>query len=224
MSLEEIMAADLAAFRGGWMENLRMRATHAFEGQTLGFLLHEVWRPGGLILVGMGLYRLGIMTGAAKHKVYWLLAVKRLLIALPVPAFASWVAHSNGWSGFWIRQFHFQVIYWVDIPIGMAWLSIVMLRCGGGCHGWLGRSMAAVGGTALSNYLLYTLLCTSVFYGFGLGLYGSVERIGQIGIVVAIWVLQLILSPLWLKHFRFGPGEWAWRSLSCGKLQPLWVQ
>lgn len=224
MSLEEILAADLAAFRGGWLENFRMRATYAFEGQTIGFFLHEVWRAGGLILLGMGLYRLGIMTGAAKHKVYWMLVAKGLLIALPVTAFAFWVAHSNGWSGFWIRQFYLQVIYWVGIPVSLAWLSIVMLRCGGGCHGWLGRALAAVGRTALSNYLLHSLLCTWIFYGFGLGLYGSMERIGQIGIVVAIWVLQLIVSPLWLKRFRFGPAEWAWRSLSYGKLQPLRVQ
>lgn len=224
MSLDEILAADLAAFRGGWLENLRMRATYTFEGQTVGFLLHELWRSGGLILLGMGLYRLGIMTGAAKRSTYWLLVAKGLLVALPVTAFAFWVAHSNGWSGFWVRQFYMQVIYWVGIPVSLAWVSIVMLRCGGGCQGWLGRALAAVGRTALSNYLLHSLLCTFIFYGFGLGLYGSVERVGQLGIVVGIWVLQLILAPMWLRRFRFGPAEWAWRSLSYGKRQPMWVR
>ena len=68
------------------------------------------------------------------------------------------------------------------------------------------------------------LPCTWIFYGFGLGPYGSVERTGQIGIVLTIWVLQLILLPLWLKRFRFGPAEWAWRSLSYGRLQPMRVQ
>jgi uncharacterized protein len=48
-----------------------------------------------------------------------------------------------------------------------------------------------------------------------LALFGSVSRVGQVGITVAIWALQLWLSPLWLDRFRFGPMEWLWRSLSC---------
>ena len=103
----------------------------------------------------------------------------------------------------------------------MALLGIIMLLCHAGCRSWLGRALAAVGRMALSNYLLHSLLCTSIFYGFGLGLYGSVERTGQMGIVVSIWVLQLLISPLWLRHFRFGPAEWVWRTLSYGKVQPM---
>jgi uncharacterized protein len=72
---------------------------------------------------------------------------------------------------------------------------------------------------AFTNYLVQSLICTTLFYGHGFGLYGTVTRWGQILIVLAIWVLQLILSPLWLKYFRFGPFEWAWRSLTYGKLQ-----
>jgi uncharacterized protein len=72
---------------------------------------------------------------------------------------------------------------------------------------------------AFSNYILQTVICTLLFYGHGFGLYGRVERTGQIVIVFGIWILQLMLSPLWLKFFRFGPIEWAWRSLTYGKIQ-----
>jgi len=59
-----------------------------------------------------------------------------------------------------------------------------------------------------------TVAGTFIFYGHGLGLYGSVERIYQLVITLGIWILILIISPLWLKHFRFGPLEGLWRKLS----------
>jgi uncharacterized protein len=223
MSLEEVLATDLAAFRGGWTENLRLRVLYTLEGQTTGFLLHEVWRSGGLILLGMGLYRLGVMTGRANPSVYRRLLGIGVGIALPLTAGVFWLAHSRGWNGFWLRQLYLQVIYWVGIPLSLGWLSMVVLACRRGCQGPLGRALAAVGRTALSNYLLQSLLCTSIFYGYGLGLYGSVERTGQMAIVLGVWVLQLLVSSLWLRHFRFGPAEWVWRSLSYGRPQPFRV-
>ena len=87
--------------------------------------------------------------------------------------------------------------------------------------GALRRSLAAVGRMALTNYLLQTAICTTIFYGHGFGLFGHVSRLSQIGFVVAIWILQLVVSPIWLKHFRFGPVEWLWRTLTYRKLQPF---
>jgi uncharacterized protein len=74
---------------------------------------------------------------------------------------------------------------------------------------------------AFTNYLVQTVICTTIFYGHGFGLFGSVERTGQILIVLAVWALQLWYSPLWLRHFRFGPAEWLWRSLTYGRPQPM---
>ena len=96
-----------------------------------------------------------------------------------------------------------------------------MLFARSGALPWLQNALAAVGRTALSNYLLQTVLATAIFYGHGLGLYGSVERVGQTGIVAAIWAFQLVVSPLWLRYYRFGPFEWLWRSLSYWRFQPM---
>lgn len=60
-----------------------------------------------------------------------------------------------------------------------------------------------------------------LFYGHGFGLFGFVERTGQILIVFLIWIFEILLSLLWLKRFRFGPFEWLWRSLTYWKLQPM---
>ncbi|MFT6895575.1 MAG: hypothetical protein ACJAWX_003198, partial [Algoriphagus sp.] len=74
-----------------------------------------------------------------------------------------------------------------------------------------------VGRMALSNYLLQTLLMITIFYNFGFNLFGKISLMQTTGIVILILVSQVILSNLWLKHFRFGPMEWIWRSLTYQK-------
>ena len=74
---------------------------------------------------------------------------------------------------------------------------------------------------ALTNYLLHTIIATTIFYGHGLGYFGQVSRVGQILIVSGIWAFQIPFSAWWLKRFQFGPFEWLWRSLSYMKQQPL---
>jgi uncharacterized protein len=83
------------------------------------------------------------------------------------------------------------------------------------------RPLAATGRMALSNYLFQSLVCTTIFYSYGLGLYGSVGRAAGLGLAVVIYAIQLPLSVWWLRRFRFGPAEWLWRSLTYGKLQPM---
>jgi uncharacterized protein len=81
------------------------------------------------------------------------------------------------------------------------------------------QSFSAVGRLALSNYLLQTIICTTIFYGHGLGFFAKANRIEQIIIVLIIWAFQLIASTVYLKYFRYGPFEWLWRSLSYNKIQ-----
>lgn len=81
--------------------------------------------------------------------------------------------------------------------------------------------LAAVGRLALSNYLGQSLLCTLIFYSYGLGLYGTVGPAVGLAFTVGIWLLQLVLSAWWVERFRFGPVEWVWRSLTYLKRQPM---
>ena len=74
---------------------------------------------------------------------------------------------------------------------------------------------------AFSNYLMQSIICTLIFNGYGLRWFDAMERY-QIYIVVAgIWIFQIIFSNIWLRHYRFGPLEWVWRSLTYWKKQPL---
>ena len=88
---------------------------------------------------------------------------------------------------------------------------------------WRARLMvfAPVGRAALSNYLFQTLVCTTIFYSYGLGLYGQVGPAAGIVLTVAIFGVQVGLSRWWLGRFRYGPVEWLWRSLTYGRAQPM---
>ena len=83
------------------------------------------------------------------------------------------------------------------------------------------KRFAAVGRAAFSNYIGTSLVCTSIFYGWGLGLYGDVTRVEAWLVVPAVWALMLLWSKPWLERFRYGPFEWLWRSLARGRPQPM---
>ena len=100
-------------------------------------------------------------------------------------------------------------------------VGLVMLACKSHVLGAAKRVLAAVGQMALTNYLMQTIICTTIFYGHGFGRFGHFERTEQILTVLGVWVVQLIWSPIWMRRFRFGPFEWLWRSLTYLKPQPM---
>ena len=141
-------------------------------------------------------------------------------------------AGRSGFAGVWYRRtfwllllglVHAYLMWYGSILVALGHVALVMLICKAGLLRWLTDRLAAVGRMAFTNYFTQTILCTTLFYGFGFGLFGSVNRFGLIWIVFAIWVLQLLYSPWWLKRFRFGPMEWLWRSLTYWKRQPMRV-
>ena len=83
--------------------------------------------------------------------------------------------------------------------------------------------LAAVGRTALSNYLLQSLICTTIFYSYGLALFGKVSPSLGLLLTVTIFLIQIPLSVCWLGRFQFGPVEWLWRSLTYWQRQPMRV-
>jgi uncharacterized protein len=119
---------------------------------------------------------------------------------------------------------------WVIVIAGLAiggpalcfaYAAAITLLLRGGRWRAILRPMAAPGRMALSNYLFQSLVCTTIFYSYGFGLYGSVARALGVALAIGIYAAQLALSVWWLKYFRFGPAEWLWRTLTYGKRQPL---
>jgi uncharacterized protein len=78
-----------------------------------------------------------------------------------------------------------------------------------------------VGQMALTNYLMQSVMCAFIFMSYGLGLEASIGPAKLSLIAFAIYTIQLIYSPIWLRYYRFGPAEWLWRSLTYRKWQPF---
>jgi uncharacterized protein len=217
----ETIAEILAAYRGSWATQAVYRAPYVLQFQTFVFLIWTLWRAGGLMLLGMGLLRLGVFSAGRPTRFYGSLVAAGALIGIPAIVYgihenfqANW---DMGYSFFLGNQYN----YWGSLLVSLGWVALVMIVCKKGMLGFLTSRLAAVGRTAFSNYIAQSLTCTTIFYGHGFGLYGDVERVGQILIVLAVWVVQLIVSPLWLRYFRFGPLEWLWRTLTYRKMQPF---
>jgi uncharacterized protein len=173
------------------------------------------------MLVGMALLKWGVVTAQRPPRFYRTMLAAGFVIGVPVVIYGVTRNFAAGWALDYSMFFGFQYNYWGSLFIASAYIGLVMLICQANPLEKFTRPFTAVGRTALSNYLLQTLICTTIFYGHGFGLFGKVERAGQALIVLAIWIVQLIVSPIWLRHFRFGPAEWLWRSLTYWKIQPL---
>ena len=96
--------------------------------------------------------------------------------------------------------------------------------CKAGALIWITRPVAAVGQMALTNYVMHSVIVMFVFLGFGFALFGQLSRHQLYYVVGAIWLFQLIVSPIWLRYFHFGPLEWLWRSLTYKQRQPMRIR
>ncbi len=101
------------------------------------------------------------------------------------------------------------------------YIGVIMLICRSGALPRFRHRLSAVGQMAFTNYIMHSVILTTVFNGHGLGLFGQVDRIWQQLLVVAVVALQLWYSPLWLRRYRYGPLEWLWRALTYWQLPTL---
>jgi uncharacterized protein len=217
----EVVAEENASYRGTWTEQQVYRGPAVLFMQTFVLLTSMIWRCGGLMLVGMALYKLGHFSALRDDAGYFRMIAAGVFIGLPLIAIGVWYREAGGWDVRTAFMGGSQFNYWGSIPVALAWVAAVMLVCRHGLFPRLTGALAQVGRMALSCYLLQTIICTTIFYGHGLGLYGRVERIGQIAITVAVWAELLWFCPWWMRRFRFGPFEWLWRSLTYWRLQPI---
>jgi uncharacterized protein len=211
-------AASIAAYRSGWPAGLieNLKAWGILQSASL-FVYVFATIP--LMMLGMGLFKAGFFHGRMPTRVYLILiavgaAVLALLGVLEWREIAAGpgVEATQGWA---------NVVASYPIFITLAYASGLILLTSRGV-GWVRRIFAPVGRMAFTNYLSQTLIMSTLFYmPWGPRLMGQVDYPGQLGVVVAVWALQLIWSPLWLSRFRMGPLEWLWRRLSYGHDLPL---
>jgi len=217
----EEIASELAAYRGSYWEQLVHRAPVTFYYQTWAFLAFLGWRTAGLMLVGMALLKSGFLYGHSTVRTYIWCLLPGILIGLPLIA---WGLQGNLAAG---HSWEYSMLFGRlpntagSLLLALTYVSLIIMACKRGWVRAITSSLAKVGQMAFTNYIMQTLICTTVFYGYGFGLFGHVERIGQILLVFGVWAVLFVISHYWLAHFRFGPLEWLWRSLSYRKRQSM---
>lgn len=217
----EYVQNELATMRGAWLDQLPFRSESAFAMQTFILLMWGLWRAGGLMLLGMALFKLRFFSAERSAKFYTMGAVISSAIGLSLVIYGVQQNEAHNWSLAYSFFLGSQFNYWGSLFVSFSYACTIMLCCRLGWFQSLQKRLAAVGRMALTNYLLHTIICTTIFYGHGLGWYGHLQRWQLLIVVVTIWTFQLIASPLWLARFRYGPFEWLWRSLSYWRLQPM---
>lgn len=217
----DVQNRELSAYRGGPLAQAAHRSPEALAFQTFYFFLFAFWKVLGLMLAGMALLKLDVFTARRPVSFYLRFGAVNLLIGLPIVVYGMGQNFAHGWTVEYSMFLGAGYNYIGSTFMSLAYSGLVMALVSAGALTALTARLAAVGRTAFSNYILQTLIATTIFYGHGFGLFGSVERTGQAAIVLAVWAVQLIVSPIWLRHYQFGPLEWVWRALTYGARQPM---
>jgi uncharacterized protein len=183
---------------------------------TVYFLFFFLWRAGGMMVLGQALMKWRVLTGERSNRFYLTLALLGYAVGFPLVwiGLAKLEAIEFAVPQRFVLELH---NYFGSIAVALGHVGLVLwLLHVWPTSPWFDR-LAAVGRMALTNYLMQSLICTTLFYGYGFNLFGRLDYAWQLVVVAAVWTLQLILSPWWLRHFKFGPLEWLWRWLTYGE-------
>jgi uncharacterized protein len=223
VELPAVNEEDIRIRKSGYLTIVAGLAPINLVLQTIDYVTHMFWDVLAMMLLGMAFFKWGIFDASRSSRFYLSMALIGLSVGLSVNFYENLRFIESGFATH-LNVSALRPTY--DIGrffVALGYIGIVMLICKAGILSWLRSSLAAVGQMALTNYLSHTVICNTIFMGFGFGLVGELQRYQIYYIVFAIWIIQLIVSPLWLRHFRFGPVEWLWRSLTYGKKQPMKV-
>ena len=188
-----------------------------------------IWDSLALMLLGVALYQWGFLSGQWSNRAYGIVMAIGYGIGLPLVIYSFYYRYlHNPNLEASLARMEVVPIEWVNliypfqrILLVLAHVAALILLYKSGFFQGLFRRLQAVGQMAFTNYIMHSVICTLFFFGYGLNYYAELEYYQIFFVVLAIWIVQLIVSPLWLRFFLFGPLEWLWRSLTYWKLQPL---
>ncbi len=180
----------------------------------------DLWDILSMMLLGIALFKWNVLSAEKSYKFYGIMAALGYLIGLSINYYE---VHSIMESKFSLLSFSKANITYDfgRVPVAIGHVGAIMLFCKLPILKWLKISLAAVGKMALTNYIMHSIFAMFIFTGVGFGLFGTFQRYELLYIVFAIWLFQLIASPIWLKYYQYGPLEWIWRNLSYLKKHPF---
>lgn len=210
--------AEIVAYTGTYLQAFQARIiTLLFMWLVMGPLF--VPAITGIMLFGMAMLKTGFLNGRWSLRSYSIMAALGLPLGLGSTAgvMALFTQTMPDYAGTLMMTF----AQTLGIGTSLAYASLIAICV---AKAWLEpitNALAAVGRFALSNYLLQTIICTFVFYGWGLGQFARVEYPWLFIFMAGVWAINISFSLLWKRWFRFGPAEWVWRSLTYLKPQPM---
>jgi uncharacterized protein len=204
---------------GSVQEIFAMRAREWAQANSFILILTNVL---GLHLFGLYLWRQGYLQRPAEFLEWWRKAQRIGLTVGIIGNLAmvvlNWIFRPDPAHPSLPMMIQF-CLHWVCVPaLSLGYSATVVLLWQSSI--WQQRLMpfSYVGRMALTNYLMQSIICTTIFYSYGLGLYGRVGPLIDLFLAIAIYSLQVPFSKWWLSRHRFGPMEWVWRRLTYGRL------
>ncbi|MEM1379149.1 MAG: DUF418 domain-containing protein [Pseudomonadota bacterium] len=167
-----------------------------------------------IMMMGMGLFKIGFLTGKLPRQTYWATAAIGAACLVPITLYTplNWGALPNAdiiLNAAWTFNQFGGAAAWSALTVGLV------------SAGWKAKALSAAGRMAFTIYIAQSVIGLLLFSSLGLGLFGQLS-LGELTIITLVTtVFFLIMSPMWLSRFRFGPLEWVWRSLTYGRRQPL---
>lgn len=207
-------------WRGSLLDVLKVRAESVWRWHSTAYYHYYNLDVFSMMFIGMGLFKLGVFSAERSVKFYATMAGLGYLIGLSFNSYTANLRVSNNFD-LVVSTYSYATYDIGRLSIALAHVGVLILLVKFGLMRWLTRSLAAVGQMALTNYLTHSIVCSTIFCGYGFAMYGRMERYQLYYVVAGLWIFQLIFSPIWLRHFQFGPAEWAWRSLTYWKKQPM---
>ena len=214
----QALADNLALFRGAYSGQVQDRLVeHGTEPFTS--VLTFGWETLAYMLFGMAALKTGFFKGEWPRARYLKIALIGLAVSIPVYAVLAWLLMRSAFAPEMVIAITLGATTPFRPLMVLAYAALIILLARPG--GFLTARIAATGRAAFTNYLGTSLLMTALFYGWGLGLYGSLSRAQLWLPVLAMWLLMLLWSKPWLERFNYGPFEWLWRSLARMAPQPM---
>lgn len=215
---QELIKADIAANQSSWVEQMDTR--HVMAAKMQGNVVFYLIRVIGLMFIGMALYKIKFFSPQDNNKRLAISGLLMLIFGLAIIA----IGNEANFAAEWSLESMFlgaQYNYWGSLAVAYSYIAFLLLFCRSTSLKGVKNVLANVGKMALTNYLLHSFICGFIFFGWGLGYYGTFERTEQIMVVMGVWIFQLWFSTFWMNRFKFGPFEWLWRISTYGKLQAL---
>lgn len=209
---------ETRAYRdGGFLDALGFRVV-TWLAFLVMMLLGMGWHIAGMFFIGAAMIKLGVFApGAAAVRTR--LLVIGLVIGLPGSILASVVPMMG--DGMLLAAAPLVLTFICGPLLSLTYLMIAVRIAATATLRPLAAMFAATGRMALTNYLMQTIIATSVFYWWGFAQFGQWTRPERCAFVLAVFVAQCVFSVIWMRLFRFGPMEWVWRSLTYLRREPM---